>query len=59
MEEGSSGDLIDELFKGGVAIGNDCEFVDVGRGKQSGVINGGAEIVSGFGECIVAHDDQV
>lgn len=59
MEEGSSGDLIDELFKGEVAIGNDSEVVDVRKGRHSVVINGEAEVVSGFGEGIVSHDDHV
>ncbi len=33
MEEGSSGDLVDEVFKGEVAVENDSEVADVSGGR--------------------------
>lgn len=38
------------LFKGEVAIENDSEVEDVWGGRQSGVADGEAEVVGGFGE---------
>ena len=59
MEKGSSGDLFDVVFKGEVAVENDSEVADVWGGRQSGVIDGEAEVVSGFGEGFGANDDHV
>ena len=57
MEKGSSGDLFDVVFKGEVAVENDSEVADVWGGRPSGIINGEAEVVSGFGEGFGTESD--
>ena len=59
VEKGSSGDLFDVVFKGEVAVENDSEVVDVWGGRPSGIINGEAEVVSGFGEGFGTDDYHI
>ena len=50
MEKGSPGDVVDVVFEGEVAVEDDSKVADVRGGGQSGVVDGEAEVVSGFGE---------
>ena len=59
MKKGSAGDLFDMVFEGEVAVKNDSQLADVWGGRQSGVINGEAEVVNGFGEGFGTDDDCV
>ena len=59
MVKGSSGDLFDVVFKGEVAVENDSEVANVRGGRQSGVINGEAEVVNDFGEGFGTDGDHV
>lgn len=56
MEEGSSGDLVDVLFKGEVVVKDDSEVVSVEGWGQGGIANGEAETVCIFGEGFGADD---
>lgn len=49
VEKGSYADLIDMMFKGEVSVESHSEVVDVWRWKQSGFVDGEAEVVRGFG----------
>lgn len=50
LSEGSSGDLFDVMFKEEVAVKHDSEVADVWGGRQSGVVDGEAENVTGICE---------
>ena len=50
MEKGSSGYLVNMVFKGEVAVKHDSEVADVWGGRKSGVVDGEAEVVTGFSE---------
>lgn len=45
VEKGSSGNLIDVLFKRQFAVKNDSEVVDVCGRRQSGIIEGEAIVI--------------
>ena len=56
MEKGSSGDLFEVVFKEEVTGQNDTDTADVWGGRQSGVIDGEAEVVNGFSEGFGTND---
>ena len=59
MKKGSSGDVFDVVFEGEVAIKDDSKVADVWGRRQSGVVDGEAEVVGGVGEGFGANDDNV
>ena len=46
----SSGDLVNMLFKGEVAVQHESEVADLWGERKSGVVDGEAEVVTGFSE---------
>lgn len=47
------------VFEGEAAVKNNSKVADLCRGRQSGVINGEAEVMSGFSEGFGANDDHI
>ena len=50
MEESSSCDVVDVVFKGEVIVQNDSEVLDVSGPGQGGVVDREVEVVSSFGD---------
>lgn len=59
MKEGSSGDVVDVVFRGKVFVKDGSKVADVGGGGQSEVVIGGTEVVGGFGEGFGTDDDGI
>ena len=58
MEEGSSCDVVDVVFKREVIVQNDAEVADVSGWGQGGVVDSEVEIVDSFGEGFGADDEH-